>query len=123
MRIEMAFAIHCHHDFAKQMIVTSFERERHVAFIEGKHSFGYQSTTLDRVDQYVFVSNLGCDSPCSKHITCELQQAPSNFVLVYKKFRMHQVPKTRWLVILYRDAKTTFALDQARKEPTFLLAN
>src|ERR1700730_15483317 len=28
MSIEMAFDIHCHHDFAKQMIVTIFERER-----------------------------------------------------------------------------------------------
>src|ERR1700728_3270033 len=57
MRIEMAFDIHRHHDFAEQMIVTSFERERHVALVERKHSFGYQPTTYDRVDQYVFVSN------------------------------------------------------------------
>src|SRR3984957_4527895 len=105
------------------MIVTSFERERHVAFIERKPPLGYQPTTYDRVDQYVFVSNLGRDSSRFKHITCKLQQAPSNFVLVYKKFRMYQIPKTRWLVIFYRDAKTTFALDYAGKEPTFLLAN
>src|SRR6266403_4044213 len=111
MRIEMAFNIHCHHDFAKQMIVTSFERERHIAFIEWKHSFCYKSTTYDRVAQYVFVSNLGRDSSRFKHITCKLQQTSSNLVLVYKKFRMYQIPKTRWRVIFYRDAKTAFALD------------
>ena len=54
MRIEMSFIFHRHHNLAKELKVTLLTGERHVAFVERKHSLNNRTTTYDRIDQYVF---------------------------------------------------------------------
>src|SRR5580704_7254775 len=117
MGIVMLFTIHCHHDFTKQLIVTFFTGERHVAFIERKHCLDETTSTYDRKDQYVFVATLWSDSSCLKYAPCKFEQSPPDLVLVQEKFRLYQVTKSRRFMILDRNAKTAFAFDQSCKEP------
>ena len=122
MAIKMSFAFHRHHDLAKELKVTFLTGERHVAFVERKHSLNNQTTTYDRIDQYIFVPMFWSDPPCIEYASRKFEQTPPDFVLIDEEFRIYQITKSGRFVLFDRYAKTTFAFDQSRKEPTSLFA-
>jgi hypothetical protein len=120
MGLVMFLAIHRHHDFTKELKVTLLTGERHITFMERNHRCKNPTTTENRKNQYVLVSMFGENPPCLEYASRKFEQPTPDLVLVQKKLRLYQIAEPARRMLFDRNAKTAFAFDQSREEPTSL---